>query len=162
SIRKVTADEHGQHIMELAKGLAGTAGVRDGVGPLAGDPDLWARRFPFAPALTVGRGTGVAQVTLSGGRVLGLPHGTGLQRGPRRDGDEPPRPGRRRRRGRLRRPLPAAPPSPARLARHADRSRGRSRRHLALELLPRGPGRLPRAAVRVLRPGGLAGLVLGR
>jgi 3-oxochol-4-en-24-oyl-CoA dehydrogenase len=81
SIRKVMADEHGQHIMELAKDLAGTAGVRDDVGPFGGDPDLWAHGFLFAPALTVGGGTGVVQRNIIGERVLGLPHDVDVEQG---------------------------------------------------------------------------------
>src|SRR3546814_6602718 len=71
-------------------------------------------------------------------------------------------PRRRHRRRRLRRAVPAPPPPPPGPARHPDRGRRRSRRHLALELLPRGPGGLPHPVVRVLRPRPLAGLVLGR
>ncbi len=81
SIRKVMADEHGQHIMQLAKDLAGTAGVRDDVGPFGGDPDLWAHGFLFAPALTVGGGTGVVQRNIIGERVLGLPHDVDVEQG---------------------------------------------------------------------------------
>ena len=81
SIRKVMADEHGQHIMELAKDLAGTAGVRDDVGPFGGDADLWAHGFLFAPALTVGGGTGVVQRNIIGERVLGLPHDVDVEQG---------------------------------------------------------------------------------
>ena len=81
SIRKVMADEHGQHIMELAKDLAGTAGVRDDVGPFGRDADLWAHGFLFAPALTVGGGTGVVQRNIIGERVLGLPHDLDVEQG---------------------------------------------------------------------------------
>ena len=81
SIRKVMADEHGQHIMELAKDLAGTAGMRDDVGPFGGEPDLWAHGFLFAPALTVGGGTGVVQRNIIGERVLGLPHDVDVEQG---------------------------------------------------------------------------------
>ncbi|MFP5378765.1 MAG: acyl-CoA dehydrogenase family protein, partial [Vicinamibacteria bacterium] len=70
SIRKVMADEHGQNIMELAKDLAGTAGVLDDVGPFAGDAGLWAHGFLFAPALTIGGGTGVVQRNIIGERVF--------------------------------------------------------------------------------------------
>lgn len=81
SIRKVMADEHGQHIMELAKDLAGTAGLRDDVGPFGGDADLWAHGFLFAPALTVGGGTGMVQRNIISERVLGLPHDVDLEQG---------------------------------------------------------------------------------
>ena len=81
SIRKVMADEHGQHVFELAKDLAGTAGVRDDVGPYGGDPAMWAHGFLFAPALTVGGGTGVVQRNIIGERVLGLPHDVDVEQG---------------------------------------------------------------------------------
>ncbi len=81
SIRKVLADEHGQHIMELAKDLAGTAGVLADVGPFGGDPGLWAHGFLFAPALTVGGGTGMVQRNIIGERVLGLPHDVDVEQG---------------------------------------------------------------------------------
>ena len=81
SIRKVMADEHGQHIMELAKDLAGTAGLRDDVGPFGGNADLWAHGFLFAPALTVGGGTGMVQRNIIGERVLGLPHDVDVEQG---------------------------------------------------------------------------------
>ncbi len=81
SIRKVMADEHGQHIMEMAKDLAGTAGVRDDVGPFGGEAGLWAHGFLFAPALTIGGGTGVVQRNIIGERVLGLPHDVDVEQG---------------------------------------------------------------------------------
>ncbi|MCB1016615.1 MAG: acyl-CoA dehydrogenase family protein [Acidimicrobiales bacterium] len=72
SIRKVLADEHGQHIMGLAKDLAGAAGVLSDVGPLGTPVDLWEYGFLFAPALTIGGGTGEVQRNILGERVLGL------------------------------------------------------------------------------------------
>jgi alkylation response protein AidB-like acyl-CoA dehydrogenase len=75
------ADEHGQHIMELAKDLAGAAGVLDDVGPLGAEADLWAYGFLFAPALTVGGGTSVVQRNIIGERVLGLPHDVDAEQG---------------------------------------------------------------------------------
>src|SRR3546814_14604783 len=39
SIQKAMADEHGQHVMELAKDLAGTAGVLEGSGPAGPVPE---------------------------------------------------------------------------------------------------------------------------
>ncbi|MCU4187472.1 acyl-CoA dehydrogenase family protein [Acidiferrimicrobium sp. IK] len=74
SIRKVMADEHGQHIMGLAEDLAGPAGMLKEAGPLGGEPGLWSFGFLFAPALTVGGGTGVVQRNIIAERVLGLPH----------------------------------------------------------------------------------------
>lgn len=81
SIRKVLADEHGQHIMELAKDLAGTHGVRDDVGPFGGDADMWNHGYLFAPALTIGGGTGDVQRNIIGERVLGLPHDVDVEDG---------------------------------------------------------------------------------
>ncbi len=82
SIRKVLADEHGQHVMNLAKDLRGAHGMLTSRGP-AGvegatfwDPDtaaIWDYGFLFAPALTVGGGTGEVQRSILGERVLGLP-----------------------------------------------------------------------------------------
>ncbi|WP_426573263.1 acyl-CoA dehydrogenase family protein [Aquihabitans sp. McL0605] len=74
SIRKVLADEHGQAIMGLAKDLAGTAGLLTDTGPLGTDPAGWHRGFLFAPALTIGGGTGDVQRNILAERVLGLPH----------------------------------------------------------------------------------------
>jgi alkylation response protein AidB-like acyl-CoA dehydrogenase len=77
SIRKVLADEHGQHIMELAKDLAGASGMLaagDGTGPLGADPAIWHYGYLFARALTIGGGTGEVQRNIVAERVLGLPH----------------------------------------------------------------------------------------
>ncbi len=81
SIRKVLADEHGQAIMGLAKDLAGTSGMLDQVGPLGTDPGVWAYGFLFAPALTVGGGTGEVQRNILAERVLGLPHDLDVEAG---------------------------------------------------------------------------------
>ncbi len=74
SIRKVLADEHGQHVLAVAKELAGASGMLADAGPLGAPADLWAYGFLFAPALTVGGGTGEVQRNIIGERVLGLPH----------------------------------------------------------------------------------------
>jgi 3-oxochol-4-en-24-oyl-CoA dehydrogenase len=74
SIRKVLADEHGQHVFALAKDLAGASGMLADAGPLGAPAELWAHGFLFAPALTVGGGTGEVQRNIIGERVLGLPH----------------------------------------------------------------------------------------
>ena len=74
SIRKVLADEHGQAIMGLAKDLAGPGGMLTDRGPLGTDAAMWPFGFLFAPALTVGGGTGEVQRSILGERVLGLPH----------------------------------------------------------------------------------------
>jgi 3-oxochol-4-en-24-oyl-CoA dehydrogenase len=74
SVRKVLADEHGQHVFGLAKDLAGAAGMLADQGPLGVPVDLWHYGFLFAPALTVGGGTGEVQRNIIGERALGLPH----------------------------------------------------------------------------------------
>ncbi len=72
-MRKVLADEHGQHVMGLAKDLAGPAGMLAHAGPLGSADPTWAFGYLFAPALTVGGGTGEVQRNILGERVLGLP-----------------------------------------------------------------------------------------
>ncbi len=74
SIRKILADEHGQRIMGLAKDLSGAGGMLVDHGPLGQGADLWHHGFLFAPALTVGGGTGEVQRNIVAERVLGLPH----------------------------------------------------------------------------------------
>jgi alkylation response protein AidB-like acyl-CoA dehydrogenase len=74
SVRKVLADEHGQHVFGLAKDLAGPGALLTDEGPLGAPPDLWHHGFLFAPALTIGGGTGEVQRNIIGERVLGLPH----------------------------------------------------------------------------------------
>ncbi len=81
SIRKVLADEHGQHIMALAKDLAGAQGVLDDVGPFGGAGEMWSHGYLFAPALTIGGGTGDVQRNIIGERVLGLPHDLDVESG---------------------------------------------------------------------------------
>lgn len=81
SIRKVLADEHGQHIMGLAKDLAGAGGMLTDVGPCGSPPDIWHHGFLFAPALTVGGGTGSVQRNIIAERVLGLPHDVDVEEG---------------------------------------------------------------------------------
>ncbi len=81
SIRKVLADEHGQHIMALAKELAGASGMLSDTGPLGAPVDLWQYGYLFAPALTIGGGTGEVQRNIVGERVLGLPHDVDVEAG---------------------------------------------------------------------------------
>jgi len=102
SIQKAMADEHGQHVMEAAKKMAGTAGMLDGSGP-PGDlpamarsgateinfsrrqfPDvepIWHYGFLFSPALTLGGGTFAVQRNIIGEMVLGLPREPNIQKG---------------------------------------------------------------------------------
>jgi alkylation response protein AidB-like acyl-CoA dehydrogenase len=72
SIRKVMADEHGQHIMAIAKDLRGAAGM------LTTSADIWDYGFLFSPALTIGGGTWAVQRNIIAERVLGLPHDVGV------------------------------------------------------------------------------------
>ncbi len=81
SIRKILADEHGQRIMGLAKDLAGAGGMLATHGPLGADPAIWHHGFLFAPALTVGGGTGEVQRNIVAERVLGLPHDVDVTQG---------------------------------------------------------------------------------
>jgi alkylation response protein AidB-like acyl-CoA dehydrogenase len=74
SVRKVLADEHGQAIMEIAKDLAGSAGMVADGGPLGEPVDAWHYGYLFARALTIGGGTGEVQRNILAERVLGLPH----------------------------------------------------------------------------------------
>jgi alkylation response protein AidB-like acyl-CoA dehydrogenase len=94
SIQKAMSDEHGQHVMQLAKALAGANGMLEGSGPsgeipqdarsgateinVSGNqfPDvdpIWHYGFLFSPALTVGGGTFAIQRNIIGELVLGLP-----------------------------------------------------------------------------------------
>ncbi len=102
SIQKVLADEHGQHVMELAKDLAGTSGMLAGSGPrgdvavaessgatevnVEGDAfphvaPVWHYGFLFSPALTLGGGTFAVQRNLVAELVLGLPREPNVEQG---------------------------------------------------------------------------------
>ena len=80
SVRKAIADGHGQHVMGVARDLAGSHAMLSGSGPVGGwgpagattDP-TWSRGFLFAPALTVGGGTAEVQRNIVSEKVLGLP-----------------------------------------------------------------------------------------
>ena len=93
SIRKILADEHGQHVMELARDFIGAAamltggdGLHDfvpGTDTKSLGPDKpaggllhpgWYDGFLFSQALTIGGGTGQVQRNIVAERVLGLPH----------------------------------------------------------------------------------------
>jgi 3-oxochol-4-en-24-oyl-CoA dehydrogenase len=78
SVRKILADEHGQRIMGLAKDLTGAGGMLTDAGPLGSAAAMWHYGFLFAPALTVGGGTGEVQRNIVAERVLGLPHDPGV------------------------------------------------------------------------------------
>ena len=81
SVRKALADDHGQHIMNLAKALAGTSGLLVDSGPAGATDGGWGRGFLFAPALTVGGGTSEIQRNIIAERVLGLPHDVDAEKG---------------------------------------------------------------------------------
>ena len=90
SVRKLLADEHGQHVMALARDSVGAwamlrrvdgdsaaSGSFSGLGqgPIPGGllDAGWYDGFMFAPALTIGGGTWAVQRNIIGERVLGLP-----------------------------------------------------------------------------------------
>jgi len=76
SVRKALADDHGQHVMGLAKDLAGTAGMLAATGPFGEGGAAgaeWSHGFLYAQALTIGGGTSVVQRNIVAERVLGLP-----------------------------------------------------------------------------------------
>ena len=100
SIRKILADEHGQHVMSIARDMLGATGMltggdgsdafvpgtdTKGLGPgkPAGglfDPG-WYDGFMFSQALTIGGGTGEVQRNIVAERVLGLPHDVNVTAG---------------------------------------------------------------------------------
>ena len=73
SVRKTLADEHGQHVMALAKDLRGAAGMLGEQLPDAEARDVWHWGYLFSRALTIGGGTSEVQRTIIGERLLGLP-----------------------------------------------------------------------------------------
>lgn len=101
SFQKILADEHGQNTMQLAKEVAGAAGMLEGSGP-AGEirptsrlgatevnysrafPDvepIWHYGYLFHPALTLGGGTFAVQRNIVAEMVLGLPRDQNMEKG---------------------------------------------------------------------------------
>ena len=68
--------------MGLAKDLAGAGGhAHRPRARSAADPGVWHYGFLFAPALTIGGGTGEVQRNIVAERVLGLPHDIDVEQG---------------------------------------------------------------------------------
>jgi 3-oxochol-4-en-24-oyl-CoA dehydrogenase len=103
SIQKIMADEHGQHVMALAKAVAGADGLLAGSGPAGRLPSsaqngptennfasarpfpdvdpIWHYGYLFSPALTLGGGTFAVQRNIVAEFVLGLPREPNLEQG---------------------------------------------------------------------------------
>jgi 3-oxochol-4-en-24-oyl-CoA dehydrogenase len=103
SIQKIMADEHGQHVMELAKAVAGADGMLAGSGPAGAIPSsaqngptennfkgtaqydgvdpIWHYGYLFSPALTLGGGTFAVQRNIVAEFVLGLQREPNLEKG---------------------------------------------------------------------------------
>ena len=100
SIRKILADEHGQHVMSLARDMIGAHGMltggdgseafvpgtdTKGLGPEKPAGGLahpgWYDGYMFSQALTIGGGTGDVQRNIVAERVLGLPHDVNVTAG---------------------------------------------------------------------------------
>jgi 3-oxochol-4-en-24-oyl-CoA dehydrogenase len=102
SVQKLLADEHGQHVMEMAKEMVGAHGMLAGSGPAGALPmsaggsptqvnfakslypdvePVWHYGYLFAPALTIGGGTWAVQRNIVAERALGLPHDVDVEKG---------------------------------------------------------------------------------
>jgi len=102
SIQKLMADEHGQNTLELAREIAGTAGMLEGSGPAGHVPGrmgmgvteinfqsdqfpdvdpIWYYGFLFALALALGGGTWAVQRNIVAEHVLGLQRDINVEKG---------------------------------------------------------------------------------
>jgi 3-oxochol-4-en-24-oyl-CoA dehydrogenase len=100
SIRKILADEHGQHVMALARDMVGASAMLtggDGIAAFVPGTDTkglgpgkpagglmhpgWYDGYMFSQALTIGGGTGDVQRNIVAERVLGLPHDVNVTAG---------------------------------------------------------------------------------
>ena len=104
SIQKIMADDHGQHVLALAKAVAGADGMLEGSGPAGHVPSsmhgtptenrfkdvprpfpevdpIWHYGYLFHPALTLGGGTFAVQRNIVAEHVLGLPREPNVERG---------------------------------------------------------------------------------
>ena len=76
-MRKAISDAHGNHVMALAKDLAGAHGMLADHGPYGeGDGGMWNTATSTRPAL-IGGGTSEVQRNILGEKVLGLPREPG-------------------------------------------------------------------------------------
>jgi 3-oxochol-4-en-24-oyl-CoA dehydrogenase len=77
SVKKAMADEHGQHVFDLAMAVAGAQALTTVWGPTGAPPDnpwgTWHWGAMFSRALTIGGGTSEVQRNIIGERILGLP-----------------------------------------------------------------------------------------
>ena len=73
SIRKTSADVHGQHVMSLIKDRRGARGMLGPQDEHAEETDVWHWAYLFSRALTIGGGTSEVQRNIIGERLLGLP-----------------------------------------------------------------------------------------